>query len=145
MGAVDYTPAGVERVPANGQASTIQRGWQFPKNVRQSHGPLRTSNEKTHQPISTSNDTLSVNGMVAKSEHIEFSFLDDDEHVQPSLALRPLSCGLVVLLAAEHPLLCPWGTEQRELFVGDTDRSIRRIVAVLAPIIVLLSLTYDRI
>jgi hypothetical protein len=34
MGAVDYTPVEVERGPANGQAATSQRGWQFPVNVR---------------------------------------------------------------------------------------------------------------
>jgi hypothetical protein len=55
---------------------------------------------KTHQPISTSNGTLIVNRMVAKSEHIELPFLDDNEHVHPSLAPRSLSRGLVILLTA---------------------------------------------
>ena len=35
--------------------------------------------------------------------------------------------------------------EREFFFTSDTDHSIRRLIAVLAPIIVLLSLTYDRI
>jgi len=65
MGAVDYTPAEVERVPANGQAATIQRS----------------------QPIFTPNYTLSINGVVAKCEHIVFPFFDDNGYIQLGLAL----------------------------------------------------------
>jgi hypothetical protein len=143
MGAVDYSPAEVERGPENGQAAMSQRGWRFPTNVRQSHAQPRAYKLKTHQPISTPNGPLSINGVITESEHIEFSFLYDNEYIQPGLALRPLSCGLVVLLAAQHSFLRPWGTQQREFFIGHTNRSIRRIVAVLAPVVVLLCLTYD--
>ena len=34
---------------------------------------------------------------------------------------------------------------EHESFVGDTGRSIRQLIVILAPIIVLLSVTYDRI
>jgi|SRR5712671_4386200 len=85
----------------------------------------RVINERTDQPISTANYALSINHVVAESEHIEFPFLDDNEHVHPSLAPRSLARGFIILFTAQHPLLCPWRTEEREFFICDTNGRIR--------------------
>jgi len=126
MGAVDYSPAEVERGLVNGQAAGSQRDWRFPTNVGHVNYALASCDkERTDQPISTANYALSINHVVAESEHIEFPFLDDNEHVHPSLAPRSLARGFIILFTAQHPLLCPWRTEEREFFICDTNGRIR--------------------
>lgn len=83
--------------------------------------------------------------MVTKHEHIQFSLLNDDEHVHPSLRLCPLPSGLVVLLPTEHALLGPWRAEQCKLLVRNTDRSRLGIMALPTPIVVFLRLADDSV
>src|ERR1700761_4920226 len=100
---------------------------------------------KTHKPIPTADDTLSTGSMFAECEHIQLPLLDDNENVQPCFTLCPFARRLIVLFAAQHAFFSPRGSEKRKLFVCDTDRGIHRLVAVLAPIVVLLRLAYDRV
>lgn len=106
---------------------------------------LMSPQMKTHKPIPTADDTLSTRSMFAKCEHVQLPFLDDNKNVQPSFTPCPLSRRLIVLLAAQHAFFGPRGSEKRKLFVCDTDRGIHRLVAMCAPIVVLLCLTYDRV
>jgi hypothetical protein len=104
MGAVDYTPAEVERVPANGQTATIQRSLRTCINHTARLVAL-TNEKRTSQFSPPTTRCQSSNGVVA--EHAPF-FFDDNGYIHSGLALRLLSCGLVLLAAEQSSLGSCW-------------------------------------
>ena len=99
---------------------------------------------KAYQPISATNHRPAPSAVVAKYEHAQFAFLDDDEHVLPVFGLRTLPHRFPVLLAAEHAFFSPGRTQECELLVRDTNIGGDRVGTAGTTSIVLLCFSYDR-
>lgn len=99
-----------------------------------------SARDNTHKPVAATDNPRTSGRMIAESEHRHFTLGDDHEYVHPTAVLCFLVCRLPEVFTTKHALLGPGCSKERQLLVRDADVGGRRVLALVAPVVVLLCL-----